>query len=92
MFVTEVNELVGPRWIINFPTKQHWKDLSQLVWIEQGLQDLRRFLIEYRVKPVAIPGLGTGNGGLDWAQVKPLIEQALGGLDTQIFVYQPVGQ
>ena len=92
MFVTEVNELMGPRWIINFPTKQHWQAPSQLIWVEQGLQDLRRFLIEHRVKSVAIPGLGTGNGGLDWAQVRPLIEQALAGLDTQIHIYQPVGQ
>jgi O-acetyl-ADP-ribose deacetylase (regulator of RNase III) len=89
MFVTEVSVLMGPRWIVNFPTKQHWRDLSQLSWIEAGLQDLRRFLIEHRVKSAAIPGLGTGNGGLDWGEVRPLIEQALGGLDTEIVVYQP---
>lgn len=89
MFVTEVRELMGPRWVINFPTKQHWRDLSQLVWIEAGLQDLRRFLIEHKVKSAAIPGLGTGNGGLDWAEVRPLIGQILGSLDTEIVVYQP---
>lgn len=92
MFVTEVNELMGPRWIINFPTKQHWKAPSQLAWVEAGLQDLHRFLLEHRVKSVAIPGLGTGNGGLDWAQVKPLMEQALSDLDTQIYIFRPSGQ
>ena len=41
MFVTETNELMGARWIINFPTKQHWRDKSKLQWIEDGLQDLK---------------------------------------------------
>jgi O-acetyl-ADP-ribose deacetylase (regulator of RNase III) len=63
MFVTEVNELDGPRWIVNFPTKQHWRGDSRLEWISEGLEDLRRFLIENKVKSVAIPPLGTGNGG-----------------------------
>lgn len=65
MFVTEVHELDGPRWIVNFPTKQHWKAPSQMAWVEEGLQDLRRFLIEKQVKSIAIPPLGAGNGGLN---------------------------
>jgi len=89
MFVTEVNELDGPRWIVNFPTKQHWHGNSKIEWITEGLQDLRRFLIENKVKSIAIPPLGAGNGGLDWSEVRPQIERALAGLDTEILVFEP---
>lgn len=89
MFVTEVHELNGPRWIINFPTKQHWKAKSRMEWIVDGLQDLRRFLIEQQVKSIAIPPLGAGNGGLEWAAVREQIEKALGDLDVEILVYEP---
>lgn len=89
MFVTEVRELDGPRWIVNFPTKQHWRGDSKIEWITEGLQDLRRFLIENRVKSIAIPPLGAGNGGLDWAEVRPQIEAALADLDTDILVFEP---
>lgn len=92
MFVTEVKELQGPRWVINFPTKQHWKAPSKMIWVEDGLQDLRRFLIEHNVKSVAIPPLGAGNGGLEWAQVKPRIESALADLDTEILIYEPTAK
>lgn len=89
MFVTETNELDGPRWIINFPTKQHWRGNSKAEWITDGLQDLRRFLIEKSVASIAIPPLGAGNGGLDWSLVRPEIEAALVGLDTDILVFEP---
>lgn len=89
MFVTEVHELDGPRWIVNFPTKQHWRAPSQMDWVVAGLQDLRRFLIEQNVKSVAIPPLGAGNGGLNWADVRERIEMALGDLDTEILVFEP---
>ncbi|WP_044750877.1 type II toxin-antitoxin system antitoxin DNA ADP-ribosyl glycohydrolase DarG [Xanthomonas oryzae] len=89
IFVTEVNELDGPRWIINFPTKQHWRGDSRIEWITEGLQDLHRFLIENKVKSIAIPPLGAGNGGLDRADVRPLIEEVLAGLDTDILVFEP---
>lgn len=90
MFVTETGELMGPRWIINFPTKQHWRSSSQMTWIDEGLQDLRRFIEEKQVRSIAIPPLGAGNGGLDWQEVKPRIEQALAGLDgVDIWLYEP---
>lgn len=93
MFVTEVHELDGPRWIVNFPTKQHWRPPSQMVWVVEGLQDLRRFLLEYKVKSIAIPPLGAGNGGLDWASVREQIELALGDLeDIEIMVFEPTQQ
>lgn len=90
MFVTETGELTGPKWIVNFPTKQHWRSPSKLEWIVDGLHDLRRFLIEKQVKSVAIPPLGAGNGGLDWALVREQIEQVLSGLpDVEILVFEP---
>lgn len=89
MFVTEVAELDGPRWIVNFPTKQHWKGNSRMEWIIEGLYDLRRFLVEQRVKSVAVPPLGAGNGGLNWAEVRQQIETALADLDTEIQVFEP---
>ncbi|MES2181071.1 MAG: macro domain-containing protein [Pseudomonadota bacterium] len=93
MFVTEVHELDGPRWIVNFPTKQHWRPPSQMEWVIDGLQDLRNFLIEKKVKSIAIPPLGAGNGGLEWTAVREQIELALGDLfDVKIIVFEPTQQ
>jgi len=89
MFVTPVHELDGPRWIINFPTKQHWRAPSRMDWIVEGLQDLRRFLIDQHVQSIAIPPLGAGNGGLDWAEVRPHIEAALADLAIDILIFEP---
>jgi O-acetyl-ADP-ribose deacetylase (regulator of RNase III) len=92
MFVTPVNELGGPRWIVNFPTKQHWRNPSRMEWVVDGLQDLRQFLIREQVKSIAIPPLGAGNGGLEWADVRPQVEAALGDLDIDITVFEPTRQ
>ena len=91
MFVTETGELIGPRWIVNFPTKQHWRDGSRLEWIDAGLQDLRRFIVQEGVTSVAIPALGVGNGGLSWAEVQPRLEAALNDLsNVRVLVYLPL--
>lgn len=92
MFVTKRSDMLGPRWIINFPTKRHWRHPSKLEWIATGLKDLRRVIAEEGIKSIAIPPLGAGNGGLDWAQVKPLIAEALGDLDIEVVVYEPTGK
>lgn len=92
MFVTPVHELDGPRWIVNFPTKQHWRAPSRIEWVVDGLRDLRRFLVEQQVKSIAIPPLGAGNGGLEWAEVREQIERALGDLDIDILVFEPTQQ
>jgi O-acetyl-ADP-ribose deacetylase (regulator of RNase III) len=90
MFVTETGELDGPRWIINFPTKDHWRGNSRLDWVESGLQDLKRVLRERNIHSVAIPPLGAGNGGLDWPTVKARIHAALVDLDgVEVIVYEP---
>lgn len=90
MFVTASPELTGPRWIINFPTKQHWRGSSRLEWIEAGLRDLRTVIAVKGIRSIALPPLGSGNGGLDWNTVRPLIERAIGDLDgVEVVVYEP---
>lgn len=92
MFVTKDSDMLGPRWIINFPTKSHWRFPSQLSWIEKGLVDLRRVIETEGISSIAIPPLGAGNGGLEWARVKPLIQRHLGDLDAEIVVYEPASK
>src|SRR5258708_7227957 len=65
MFITSSGELNGPKWIVNFPTKQNWRSPSKLEWITEGLRDLHRFIVEQHVVSIAIPPLGAGNGGLN---------------------------
>lgn len=90
MFVTERHALGGPRWLINFPTKKHWRQPSKLQWVMEGLKDLQRVIQEKQIRSIALPPLGCGNGGLNWADVKREIEEALGALDgVDVLVYEP---
>ncbi len=89
MLVTPTGELF-PKWIINFPTKKHWRNPSRLEWVEQGLLDLVRVVKELGIHSVAVPPLGCGNGGLAWDQVRPLIEKAASELpDVDMLVFEP---
>lgn len=88
MFVTCPDELLGPKWIVNFPTKQHWRSDSRIEWVIDGLIDLRRFIVKNNVRSIAVPALGVGNGKLHWPAVREQIEKALGdlrGVDIQVF-------
>ncbi len=89
LFVTERRDMLGPRFIINFATKKHWRHPSQLGWIKEGLAALREEIGARGIRSIAIPPLGAGNGGLDWRNVKPLIADALGDLDCEVVVYEP---
>lgn len=90
MFVTKRTRLDGPKWIINFPTKRHWRNPSKIEWITEGLKDLVRVLVENRITSVALPPLGSGNGGLRWEEVKQHIVSALDSLDgIEVIVYEP---
>lgn len=90
LFVTSVDELAGPRWIINFPTKQHWRNPTQIEWVKEGLTALRTFMVKHDVRSIALPPLGCGNGGLNWPDVRSLIEASLGDLPgTRVIVYEP---
>jgi O-acetyl-ADP-ribose deacetylase (regulator of RNase III) len=92
MHVYVRSAVFNPRYIINFPTKRHWKGKSNLSDIRTGLDSLVNELKIRRIRSVAIPPLGCGNGGLEWSAVFPLIESALAGLpDVEAFVYGPVG-
>lgn len=93
MHVYDLGGLVGgPHWIINFPTKGHWKARSRLADIDSGLQDLVSQIKKLHIKSIAIPPLGCGHGGLDWSDVYPRIQQAFSQLnDVKIFVYPPEG-
>jgi O-acetyl-ADP-ribose deacetylase (regulator of RNase III) len=93
MFVSPGPSITGPEWIINFPTKKHWRSKSRMEWLRAGLEDLRRVIEEKGIRSIAIPPLGCGNGGLDWRQVLPAIEAALEGLeDVEIQVFEPTRQ
>lgn len=91
MFVTETNAIMGPSWIINFPTKEDWRHGSQILWIEEGLKDLKLVISDNSINSISIPPLGCGLGGLKWEPVKGLIEEILGDIPgVEIFVYEPV--
>jgi O-acetyl-ADP-ribose deacetylase (regulator of RNase III) len=90
MFVTQNKGLVQPHWIINFPTKKHWRGDSQIEWIRSGLLDLVRVIREKAIRSIALPPLGAGNGRLEWAEVRREIEMALGKLEgIEILVFEP---
>jgi O-acetyl-ADP-ribose deacetylase (regulator of RNase III) len=87
--VVPIRALQGPRYVINFPTKQHWRSPSQLAWIETGLVDLKKKLETLNIQSVALPPLGCGNGQLKWAEVKALIEKIMMDSTIDIQVYEP---
>jgi len=92
MFVFETGELFNPKFIINFPTKRHWRGKSRIEDIESGLKDLLVVIKKNDIKSIAIPPLGSGLGGLNWLQVKSLIEEALITLeDVDVIVFEPKG-
>jgi len=90
MFVTETGQLTGPRYIINFPTKRHWRGASRIEDIDAGLVALVTEIQQRGIRSIAIPPLGSGLGGLDWNEVKQRIEQALADLpDIDVVVFEP---
>ena len=90
MFVTERRAFEGPHWIVNFPTKKHWRQPSKMEWIVEGLQDLKRVIQEHNIRSIALPPLGAGNGRLNWSEVRVEIQRALANLaDVDIIVYEP---
>lgn len=92
MFTFDFGKDHRPRYVINFPTKRHWKGNSKIADIESGLQDLATKLNDLRVQSVALPPLGCGHGGLEWSQVRSAIQGALGQLKgVKVVVFEPVG-
>jgi len=92
ILVVEVENLVGPKYILNFPTKRHWKDNSRMEDIELGLIDLIHVIQKYNIQSIAIPPLGCGLGGLSWADVLPKIQSSLQCVaGVAITIYEPNG-
>ncbi|WP_297007133.1 macro domain-containing protein [uncultured Corynebacterium sp.] len=92
MHVWPTQTLDGPKFIINFPTKGHWRSPSRLTDIESGLEDLVRVVREEGITSIAVPPLGCGNGGLDWSEVEPRIRAAFESApDVEVLLFAPVG-
>ena len=80
----------GPRYIVNFPTKRHWRDKSRMEDIESGLAALAHEIRKRNIRSIALPALGCGLGGLDWVVVRECIESRLRKLnDVKIVVFEP---
>jgi O-acetyl-ADP-ribose deacetylase (regulator of RNase III) len=90
MFVFETGMLTNPKFIINFPTKRHWRGKSRMEDIDAGLVALVEEIRQRGIRSIAIPPLGSGLGGLDWAEVRPRIEAALRGIDDlSVTIFEP---
>lgn len=77
--------------IINFPTKNKWREKSKIEYIDKGLDDLLLLIEELNIQSIAVPPLGSGNGGLIWSEVKKLIERKMIAVDkkVEIYIYEP---
>jgi O-acetyl-ADP-ribose deacetylase (regulator of RNase III) len=92
MLVFETGQMFNPRYIINFPTKRHWRGKSRYEDIESGLQALVREVRQQKIRSIAIPPLGSGLGGLLWGRVKGMIEAAFQDMpDVRVQLYEPKG-
>lgn len=92
MMIHDNGGLVNPRYIINFPTKRHWKGKSRIEDIESGLSALVTDVQRLGIRSIAVPPLGCGLGGLEWRVVRPMIERAFAGLpDVQVLLFEPAG-
>jgi O-acetyl-ADP-ribose deacetylase (regulator of RNase III) len=92
MLVVPTRELSGPRFIINFPTKRHWRANSRIEDIDSGLRALVEDIRRLEIRSVAIPPLGCGLGGLEWSEVRPRIVRAFEALpDVRVLLFEPAG-
>ena len=92
MFVFETGALTNPRYIINFPTKRHWRGNSRIEDVDAGLKDLVTVIRERDIRSIAVPPLGAGLGGLKWTDVRPRIEKALRGFNNlEVVIFEPRG-
>lgn len=92
MFIYDLNRLYNPRFIINFPTKCHWKEKSRIADIKLGLADLINVVKQRQIYSIAIPPLGCGLGGLNWEEVRPLIVEAFQSLpEVTVLLFEPIG-
>ena len=92
VFVYDTGNMHPPRYIINFPTKRHWRGKSRMEDIESGLESLANSIRSHRIRSIAIPPLGSGLGGLEWAEVRARMEAELQELyGVEIVIFEPGG-
>ena len=92
VLVYKTDSIFNPKYIINFPTKRHWKGKSKMTDIDSGLMDLKSQIQLLGIRTIAIPPLGAGLGGLNWSEVKDRIESTFADLtDIQVLLYEPKG-
>ncbi|MEZ4361223.1 MAG: macro domain-containing protein [Kofleriaceae bacterium] len=85
-----VSRLDSPRFIINFPTKKHWRQPSKLEYVRDGLRDLVAHVTRLHIKSIAVPPLGCGAGGLEWSAVRPLILEAFSKVpEVRVVLFEP---
>ncbi len=92
MFVFETGNMFDPKYIINFPTKRHWREKSRIEDIKSGMKDLVSVIKRNKISSIAIPPLGCGLGGLDWNQVKQIIKNEMQQLqNVHVLLFEPKG-
>lgn len=92
VFVFKTEEMIHPRYIINFPTKRHWRGKSRMEDVESGLTSLTEAIRAHGIRSVAIPPLGSGLGGLSWSDVRERIQVTLEKLtDVKVVIFEPCG-
>lgn len=90
MFIFEIGSMINPRYIINFPTKRHWKEKSRIEDIETGLKSLIEGVRKRNISSIAVPPLGCGLGGLKWSVVQAMIEKAFAKLPAvHVLLFEP---
>lgn len=87
MFVTEIGTDDDLRWIVNFPTRRHWRNRNRLADIDAGLRNLAGVIGEPGIRSLAVPALGCRPGGLRWNSAQPLIKARLSVLSDDVVVY-----
>ena len=80
----------GAHWVLNFPTKKHWRHPSKIEWLESGLQYLQENYLRWGIVSLAVPALGCSLGKLSWEQVRPLMEKYLSEMDIPVEIYEPL--
>ena len=92
MFIFETGTMTNPKYIINFPTKRHWREKSRVQYIEAGLDALVKDVESLGIQSIAVPPLGAGYGGLDWPIIRPMIEEKFADTSAvRVLLYKPSG-